>query len=171
MCSSDMPGVGITSNRGTSVRGATPISSWHSRRAASAHIFAALDPPRRHLDQIALAQREMGAEAKLADQHDFVAVEIDRQDHHDPSDPHGIASHRRAVQLHAIAFIPMDAAAEIFRPGELDLDRASERSESLMQVPIARAGSRSLRDHGFGRGLEIEGRGEQGAGVSALGRT
>ena len=73
MCSSDMPGDGIRSKIGTSVCGATPISSRHSRRAASIDVLAALDPPRRHLDQIALPDREMRAEPELADQHDFVA--------------------------------------------------------------------------------------------------
>ena len=123
MCSSDEPGDGIRSNSGTSVRGATPVSSWHSRRAASATSSPALDPPGRQLDHVALAEREMRAEPELADQHDFVALQIDRQDDDDTPDPHGIALERRAVQLHAIAFIAIKAAAAIFRPDELDLDR------------------------------------------------
>ena len=48
-------------------------------RAASISIFAALDPAGRQLDQVALAEREMRAEPELADQHDFVALKIDRQ--------------------------------------------------------------------------------------------
>ena len=37
---------------------------------------AALDPPPPALDQIALAERKVGAEPELADQHDLIAVEI-----------------------------------------------------------------------------------------------
>ena len=51
-------------------------------------VFAALDPAGRHLDQVAAAEREMRAEPELADQHDLVALEIDRQDDHDAPDPH-----------------------------------------------------------------------------------
>ena len=85
-------------------------------------VFAALDPPGRQLDHIALAEREMRAEPELADQHDFVALQIDRQDHHDAPDPHAVALDRRAVQRDAIALIAIEAAAAILRPAELDLD-------------------------------------------------
>ena len=51
-------------------------------------VLAALDPAGRHLDQIARAEREMRAEPELADQHDLVALQIDRQDDHDAADPH-----------------------------------------------------------------------------------
>ena len=100
-----------------------PVSSWHSRRAASTDVFTALDPSGRHLDQIALAESQVRAKPELTDQHDFVAIEIDRQDDNDPPDPHRIARERRAVELHAIALVAINAAAAIFGARELDLDR------------------------------------------------
>ena len=123
MCSSDEPADGISSKIGTSDprRNADLLLAFAPRGVAD--VLAALDPAGRHLDQIALAEREMRAKPELADQHDFVAIEIDRQDDHDAADPHGIALDRRAVQLHAIAFVAINAAAAIFGARELDLDR------------------------------------------------
>ena len=92
------PADGIRSNIGTSVRGATPISSWHSRRAASATSSPRSTRPGRHLDQVAQPEREMRAEPELADQHDLVALQIDRQDDHDARRSRTrVALERRAV--------------------------------------------------------------------------
>ena len=52
---------------------------------------------------------------------DFVAIEIDRNDHHHAADPHHIALKRRAVQFNAIAFVPINAAAAIFGTAKRDL--------------------------------------------------
>ena len=58
----------------------------------------------------------MRAEPELADQHDFVALEIDRQDDHDAPDPHDVALDRVAPsQRHAIALVAIEAAAAILR--------------------------------------------------------
>ena len=78
-------------------------------------LLAALDPARRHLDHVALPDREMRAEPELADQHDLVARQIDRDDDHHAPDPHDVAR-QRAVgavgQRDAIALIAIEAAAE-----------------------------------------------------------
>ena len=60
-------------------------------------VLAALDPAGRQLDQVAAPEREMRAQPELADQHDLVALQIDRQDDHDAPDPHAVALDRRAV--------------------------------------------------------------------------
>jgi len=84
-------------------------------------VFARLDPSGRQLDHVALAKREMCTEPELADQHDFIALQIDRQDNDDTPDTNGVALERRAVQPHAIALITIKTAAAIVRSGELDL--------------------------------------------------
>src|SRR5258706_16001709 len=65
----------------------------------------------------------MRAKPELSDQHDFVALEIDRQDNDDPPNPHRITLEYRTVELHAIALVAINAAAAIFGARELDLDR------------------------------------------------
>ena len=127
MCSSDEPGDGIRSNSGTSVRGRDAGFFLAFAAGGVGDVFAALDPPGRHLDHVALAEREMRAEPELADQHDLVALQIDRQDDDDPPDPHGVALERRAVQLHAIALVAIECRRRDSRARELDLDRGIGR--------------------------------------------
>ena len=91
MCSSEEPGDGIRSNSGTSVCGARPVSSWHSRRAASATSSPRSTRPAGTSTSSPSAQRQMRAEPELADQHDLVALKIDRNDDHDAADPHRVA--------------------------------------------------------------------------------
>jgi len=79
--------------------GVTPISSWHSRRAAS-NRDARFDAPGHQLDEIAAPVGEMCGQSKLADQHNLLAGQVDR--HHDgdlAGDQYIALLHERDVAL------------------------------------------------------------------------
>ena len=153
---------------GTSVCGTTPISSWHSRRAASATSSPRSTRPGRQLDQIAVPERQMRAKPELADQHDL------RRDRDRParSPPRGRSAPRRAQSPRRPArrdSVRSDRMPPPRSSGPLSAtSTAASQTRSRMRPSrgLSAADQRAVARRSF----DIEGGGEQRAGVGGLRR-